>query len=266
MKASRPYHSRRHTTQALACVPRGRVPATRCCRSERRSPLGALVAPLPGPLRLAGQSVRGVRRDARVGALAGRGHRPPADGAFVRPDEAGRAQWEAVGVTVGCATDDLLAAAFDKSQTIERARACGVSTPPTRVPASLAECGLAAEEVGFPCVVKPRRSNHWDGRSFLPTRGPAYVGRREELAGAAESLRQGDDWPLVQGYVSGRGKGVFALCDGGRAVAWFAHERLRDTRHRVGQLPAPLRRARRASARAGRATAERAALARPGDG
>jgi hypothetical protein len=30
--------------------------------------------------------------------------------------------------------------------------------------------------------------------------------------------------------VGGRGKGVFAHCEHGRAVAWFAHERLRDVR------------------------------------
>jgi predicted ATP-grasp superfamily ATP-dependent carboligase len=34
----------------------------------------------------------------------------------------------------------------------------------------------------------------------------------------------------VQAYVPGRGAGVFALCDRGRVLAWFAHERLRDVR------------------------------------
>lgn len=57
-----------------------------------------------------------------------------------------------------------------------------------------------------------------------------YVKDRGGLSEALKALKQGDDWPLVQGYVPGKGKGVFALCDGGRVVAWFAHERLRDTR------------------------------------
>ena len=34
----------------------------------------------------------------------------------------------------------------------------------------------------------------------------------------------------MQAYVPGRGAGVFALCDRGRVLAWFAHERLRDVR------------------------------------
>jgi predicted ATP-grasp superfamily ATP-dependent carboligase len=143
---------------------------------------------------------------------------------------AGRAEWEAAGVTVGCGPAEMLEDAFDKARTIRHAEECGVRVPPTRVPGSLEECRAAAEEVGFPCVVKPRRSNAWDGARFMPTRTPAYVKDAGELARAARECRQGDEWPLVQAFVAGRGKGVFALCDGGRVVARFAHERLRDTR------------------------------------
>ncbi|HKQ51561.1 MAG TPA: ATP-grasp domain-containing protein, partial [Pyrinomonadaceae bacterium] len=50
------------------------------------------------------------------------------------------------------------------------------------------------------------------------------------LARAIEERRQHADWPLIQEYVAGQGKGVFTLCEHGRVVAWFAHERLRDTR------------------------------------
>ncbi|HEY0079667.1 MAG TPA: ATP-grasp domain-containing protein [Pyrinomonadaceae bacterium] len=141
-----------------------------------------------------------------------------------------RALWEETGITLGCAPDELLTRAFDKAETLRRADACGVRIPPTRYPASLEECFEAALETGLPCIVKPRRSNAWDGRRFLPTRAPAYVSRREDLRRAFEACRQGDEWPLVQAYVEGRGKGIFALCDRGRAAAWFAHERLRDTR------------------------------------
>ncbi|HEX8852383.1 MAG TPA: ATP-grasp domain-containing protein, partial [Pyrinomonadaceae bacterium] len=220
-----------HTNQALACVRAlGAAGYEVLLASERRSPLGRWSRHCRDSFRLAGQSVEAFAAMREWARSRGVGVVLPLTERSCVLMNAGRAEWEAAGMTVGCAPDDLLAAAFDKSLTVERARACGVSTPPTRVPASLAECVAAGEEVGFPCVVKPRRSNHWDGVRFLPTRGPAYVGSREELESAAESLRQGDDWPLVQGYVSGKGKGVFALCDEGRAVAWFAHERLRDTR------------------------------------
>ncbi|MGH7547197.1 MAG: glycosyltransferase [Gemmatimonadales bacterium] len=44
------------------------------------------------------------------------------------------------------------------------------------------------------------------------------------------ACKQGEFWPLLQGFVGGRGKGVFALCDHGVPLVWFAHERLRDVR------------------------------------
>src|SRR5256714_14872956 len=42
--------------------------------------------------------------------------------------------------------------------------------------------------------------------------------------------RQGGHWPVIQRFVPGQGKGVFTVCDHGRPMAWFAHERLRDVR------------------------------------
>src|SRR5262249_41899247 len=68
------------------------------------------------------------------------------------------------------------------------------------------------------------------GDRFLPDLGCAYAASAADLDRAVLSRRQGDRWPLIQSFVPGRGKGVFALCDHGRAIAWFAHERLRDVR------------------------------------
>jgi len=141
-----------------------------------------------------------------------------------------RESWEESGARVGCGPAEMLEAAFDKALTIRHAEACGVRVPVTRLPGSLDECLDAAREVGFPCVVKPRRSNAWDGERFAPTRAPVYVKGREDLKRAVEACRQGGEWPLVQAYARGHGKGVFVLCDSGRVVARFAHERLRDTR------------------------------------
>lgn len=141
-----------------------------------------------------------------------------------------REAWIDEGIGIAAADDALLRQAFDKARTVEAAERCGVRVPPTRVAASLDECREAARELGFPCVVKPRFSNAWDGARFLPDLGPAYVADEAALERAALAGRQGDVWPLVQGWVPGQGKGVFALCDHGAVVAWFAHERLRDVR------------------------------------
>lgn len=139
-----------------------------------------------------------------------------------------RGEWEALGIIVGCAPDAVLVGAFDKAETMRRANACGVEIPPTRFPMSLSECRDAAAALGYPCVVKPRFTSAWNGHGFLPDLGPAYAANGAELEAAVRSRRQGEHWPLIQAFVPGRGKGVFTVCDQGRPVAWFAHERLRD--------------------------------------
>lgn len=141
-----------------------------------------------------------------------------------------RAEWEALGITIGCGPSDMLALAFDKGQTVRRALASGVVVPATAFPTSREECRAAGEAVGYPCVVKPRFSNAWNGSAFTPDLGTAYVTRPEDLEAAVLARVQGSQWPLIQRYVPGQGKGVFALCDHGRVVAWSAHERLRDVR------------------------------------
>lgn len=138
--------------------------------------------------------------------------------------------WEEAGITVGCAPDVVLQRAFDKAQTIEAARACGVAVPPTRMPTSMSDAHAAVRELGFPCVVKSRFSNAWNGSQFLADPGTGYVRDASELERAIAAHRQADSWPVLQSFVPGQGKGVFALFDRGRAVAWFAHERLRDVR------------------------------------
>ena len=141
-----------------------------------------------------------------------------------------RASWTEAGIAVGCAETELLMRAFDKGATLQFAAGRAVRIPTTLAPASLAEAVDAADAVGFPCVVKARFSHPWvDGR-FLADLGCGYAKTPQELEAAVLARRQGDLWPLVQQYVPGTGKGVFALCDRGRPLAWFAHERVRDVR------------------------------------
>jgi predicted ATP-grasp superfamily ATP-dependent carboligase len=141
-----------------------------------------------------------------------------------------REVWEAAGIAVACAPDPVLRRAFDKAATLETARSCGVGVPPTRMPTSMSEAHAAAGELGFPCVVKSRFSNAWNGSSFIADPGTSYVRDAAELERAITAHRYADSWPVMQAFVPGQGKGVFALFDHGRPVAWFAHERLRDVR------------------------------------
>ena len=141
-----------------------------------------------------------------------------------------RDEWITAGIVVGCAPADMLMRAFDKAATLRHAAMADVRIPRTVTPSSRSEARAAAAAIGYPCVIKPRFSNAWTGDGFLPDRGCAYAATADDLERALESRRQGELWPLVQAYVPGRGAGVFALCDRGRVLAWFAHERLRDVR------------------------------------
>ena len=141
-----------------------------------------------------------------------------------------RAEWEQTGARIACASQDMLSNAFDKAATIEAARRCGVSVPQTRIPDSVESAREAASQVGYPCVIKPRFSFVWDGSRFLPHRAYAHVANAADLDAEVVRCHQAGYWPLIQSYVAGTGKGVFALCDRGRTVAWFAHERLREVR------------------------------------
>jgi glycosyltransferase involved in cell wall biosynthesis/predicted ATP-grasp superfamily ATP-dependent carboligase len=220
-----------HTNQALACVRSlGRAGHRVLVASTRRRPLGAWSRFCRESYRLGAETVpefAALREWARERAVTM--VMPLTERSCLLCNLA-RDQWESAGMAVGCAPSSTLLRAFDKALTLDNARACGVRTPDTWRPTSLADATTAAETAGFPCVVKARFSSAWNGEAFVADRGACYVADPGKLSAAVLERRQGDHWPLIQRFVPGRGKGAFALCDHGEAVAWFAHERLRDVR------------------------------------
>ena len=219
------------TTQALACVRSlGRAGHLPLVASDRAWPLAAWSRHchdrirIAAPTRAGYASLRGWARERGVAAVL-----PLTERSCVLCN-LDRDRWEDAGIVVGCGPAEMLREAFDKARTVAAAAANGVRTPRTFVPGSLEDCRAGAEAVGWPCVVKPRFSNAWDGAAFLADIPPAYVRDPRQLAEAVERRRQGDCWPIIQEWVPGTGKGAFALFDDGRPVAWFAHRRLRDVR------------------------------------
>ncbi|HXM37559.1 MAG TPA: ATP-grasp domain-containing protein [Gemmatimonadales bacterium] len=219
------------TTQALACVRSlGRAGHRVYVASQRRAALAAWSRFCRAGWHLPAETVadyaalRSWARDQGVRIVL------PLTERSCLLCNAARADWEAAGITVGCGPDDMLLQVFDKAEALTRARACGMATPATYAPTSLAEAEAVAAEVGFPCVVKARSSYAWHEGQLFADPGVVYVAHRGDLAAAVMARRQGAFWPLVQRYVPGHGLGLSAVCDRGRVVAWFAHERLRDVR------------------------------------
>jgi predicted ATP-grasp superfamily ATP-dependent carboligase/CelD/BcsL family acetyltransferase involved in cellulose biosynthesis len=220
-----------HTNQALACVRSlGKAGYEVVVASHQRLPLSGWSRYCTGTFFIEEQTVDAFRQMRKWATENGVGLVLPLTERSCVLCNADRSDWEDAGIIVGCGHDEMLKTAFDKALTLERATIAGVRIPPTRVPESLADALRAVDEIGLPCVIKPRWSNAWDGKEFLPPKSPTYLNTHNHLAGVFTRDKQGEQWPLVQGFVAGQGKGVFALCDQGRVVAWFAHERLRDTR------------------------------------
>ncbi|MEO7987002.1 MAG: ATP-grasp domain-containing protein [Gemmatimonadales bacterium] len=219
------------TTQALACARSlGRAGHAVVVAGGQRWPLAGWSRYAAGRFRVAQESLAGF---ADVRAWAQREGvslvLPMTERACLLCN-AEREAWEAAGITLGCAADAQLLRAFDKTQTIRAAEACGVALPPTWLPTSNAECLAAVEALGFPCVIKSRFSDVLVGSAVLHGGGVSYVNRLADLEPAIRKHRQGPHWPIIQGFVGGVGKGVSGLSDHGRPVALVAHERLRDVR------------------------------------
>ena len=220
-----------HSNQALAVVRSlSRGGYATFVASERRLPLASWSRYCRGHYRITENTVAGFAAMRRWAAAQEIDIvLPLAEGACLLCNRE-RTEWEAAGVTVGCGPDDMLSRAFDKLETLSLAESCGVRIPPTRMPNSLDEARTAVRELGFPCVVKPRVSDAWNGDHIVHNRGIGFVNDAASIETTIAPRVQGDLWPLIQGFVPGHTAGAFALCDNGRAVAWFAHESLRDVR------------------------------------
>ena len=219
------------TTQALACVRAlGRAGHTVYVAGTGRRPLAAWSRHCSGRFRLGDETL------AAFGPLRDWAHANGIEVVLPQTERScilcnlERTAWEELGIVVGSGPDDLISGAFDKVRTLEVAEGCGVRVPPQHVPQSLEDGRAAAQTIGYPVVVKPRFSHFWHGGRFTSGEGSRYARDPAELEARMLECRQDTLWPLIQGFVPGQGKGVFALCDHGRPLAWFAHERLRDVR------------------------------------
>ncbi len=193
-------------------------------------------------------SLAGVSRDVRARALATDPFRdPPAYAAAVSrlareegvdlllpmtdPSVEALLEHRAVlppGVLLPFPDLETYRAASDKARVLSLAQASGYGVPETRLIATRADGDSADLDAAFfPAVVKPHRSVVTVGgvRCKLAVTPVADVAACRRALAALPAAA----FPvLLQRRVEGVGEGFFALRWGGRAVAMFAHRRLRE--------------------------------------
>ena len=115
----------------------------------------------------------------------------------------------------------------DKGRLLTLARSLDIPCPASTLHDTAATVDLDAIE-RYPVVVKPCLSHLWLEDRWLSTSVQIAADRA-----ALERILAGSPWLrqhpfMLQEFIPGRGAGVFALYDQGRAVAFFAHRRLRE--------------------------------------
>lgn len=121
----------------------------------------------------------------------------------------------------------------DKAELMRRALDLGVPVPDSIEARSAAELRAAADELGYPCVLKPARSRVRVGGRILGT-SVQVAGNAADIDRFADNPWLGETACLAQRFIPGRGAGVFALYGPDGPVAWFAHQRLREKPPRGG--------------------------------
>jgi predicted ATP-grasp superfamily ATP-dependent carboligase len=116
---------------------------------------------------------------------------------------------------------------LDKAAGIAAAERHGFPVPRTLVPETLAEVPHAAAELGFPCVVKPRRSFLSSATERTRHLRHLVVSTAAEAEAAARSLGlDGADPPLVQALADGRSLAATFVLQEGRTLARAVRETL----------------------------------------
>jgi predicted ATP-grasp superfamily ATP-dependent carboligase len=128
-------------------------------------------------------------------------------------------------ITVMISTAEALSRVQDKSAMLEEARQAGMAVPRTISNCSREELVRFAEEVGYPVVIKPRRSREFCNGQWR-TGAVKYAWTPAEVVELYESCPI--PFPLVQERVVGEGRGVFLLMWEGEIQAAFCHRRLRE--------------------------------------
>jgi predicted ATP-grasp superfamily ATP-dependent carboligase len=116
----------------------------------------------------------------------------------------------------------------DKCSLIPLAESLGIPVPGTLQAENAFSLAAAYEDFDYPVVLKPGMSwlRHNGGWFRSSVRYANNSSEAESIVTTDPAFRAGPF--LVQEYIEGKGQGVFALYDHGKALAFFSHRRLRE--------------------------------------
>lgn len=114
---------------------------------------------------------------------------------------------------------------LDKKRSYDTASKAGIPVPTWRLAGSVEDLHDTAREIGYPCVVKPNRSNHFFfGKKAIVCRSPADVSRN------FQSWPEGKERLIVQRYIeSDRPNCHFRAIDG-KLMEYYEHMVIRTDR------------------------------------
>ena len=124
---------------------------------------------------------------------------------------------------------EILDKALNKEITLQIASSAGVMIPKTIIPNSIENLYDECISLGFPLVLKPKRSIFEINGKIIKMSGPSYISSEQQLKNYIKFRNKEIDLPLIQEYIDGKGEGGFFLVDNEGAVRLeFAHKRIRD--------------------------------------
>src|SRR4030042_2027981 len=139
------------------------------------------------------------------------------------------------GVLIPFASFETFERLTDKCKLFELAQPLGIPVPITYASSSslpYTPCAIpfapCPTPLRFPVVIKPYRSRILSNGKWIAA-SVNYANSVEELEDIINKTEYLNRFPfLVQEYIRGEGRGIFTIYDKGRAIAFFAHRRLRE--------------------------------------
>jgi len=137
-------------------------------------------------------------------------------------------EFAAAEIKIASASFSAFETLTDKRKLCGLAQELDIPIPVTRAVASPEALRSALGELHLPVVLKPYRSRIFTGSQWI-TASVAYADSIESLERTMAENESFRNHPfLLQEYIKGEGRGIFALYDHGRCIALFAHRRIRE--------------------------------------